>query len=255
MYLWKYWRESRIIFVWSMVLIAMLFVAVLRARVTMGGASQEDFRQTVGMIIFFFYLQVVPLGFLAWLLGSLGVGRDLGENSGSFLLTRPRRRAWFLWRDWGFGMTQVALATIFLSAVIWLIVHRALVAAGDPFNGRIPMPGMTEPVLVTTLCGIICAGGLVIAGLIFSVTYFSTILIQNSRGTLLSAGLFVGYLALGAVLHHYWQQVQFPSLLLQLFKQSGPGINNHLPLEIAVRAALILLFPIAAQVLLEHSDI
>ena len=52
----------------------------------------------------------LPFAFLALKFGSFGVGRDLGEGSGSFLFSRPRSRAFFVWSDWGYRHGATAAA-------------------------------------------------------------------------------------------------------------------------------------------------
>jgi hypothetical protein len=109
MYLWKYWRESRITFAVGLLLVGLLLWDVLKIHVSAlhrlpGDVSQQNLAQL--------YLVIAApltflLGFLGLRFGSFGVGRDLGEGSGWFLFSRPRTRAFFVWSDWGFGMTQL----------------------------------------------------------------------------------------------------------------------------------------------------
>src|SRR5580698_10048841 len=103
MYLWKYWRESRIVFGVSMACLALLAFGLFRGVVRIE-TNDPNFvtagpRGLMNVISAIPNLLAFPFAFLAWLMGSFGVGRDLGEGSGSYIFTRPRRRSWFLWHD------------------------------------------------------------------------------------------------------------------------------------------------------------
>ena len=57
---------------------------------------------------------------------------------------------------------------------------------------------------------------------------------------------------------HYWPGIHLPKLVLQEFSISNlgvTGIANHLGVSVAIRAAIILLFPFAAQFVLQKMDI
>ena len=251
MYLWKYWRESRILFGISLLAIVILTIAILREH--LGGSGHSGNAQLFQVWSVFLVLQILPLCFVAWIFGSFGVGRDLGERSGSFIFSRPQNRAWFIWRDWGFGMAQLLIITICFNLAGWLQVHRVLVA----------MDGSSREIILShsgpasTLTAVAALSAFLLAALVFSLTYFSTILIKNARGLFLSAGVFLGYLVLCMVVKHYWQ-VELPSLLLQPFAHANPmsgGIADHLSMAVTIRAILVLIFPFAAQFTLDRADI
>src|SRR5271170_583537 len=131
MYLWKYWRETRITFGVSLTVIALMLLVVLKGHAvvtTSGGGPTID--RLPQLLVVLLIVQSVPLGFLGWILGSFGVGRDLGEGSGSFIFTRPRSRASFVWRDWGFGMAELLIVTVLLNLVIGLQLSQIFVAGG-----------------------------------------------------------------------------------------------------------------------------
>jgi hypothetical protein len=135
MYLWKYWRESRIAFGVSMLCVVLLAWLVFKGvwHIDDPGHSGRPDQATIAkMLMVSLYLQVPVSAFLAWVMGSFGVGRDLGEGSGSYLLTRPRRRRWFLWHDWGFGFLQLVWTIVLVNLLIGYLVHRLLGAGGQP---------------------------------------------------------------------------------------------------------------------------
>ena len=58
--------------------------------------------------------------------------------------------------------------------------------------------------------------------------------------------------------HHYWPAIEMPSLFLQQFtfaKGQVYSVADHLGLSMAIRSAVVLLLPFAAQVVLEKTDI
>ena len=260
MYLWKYWRESRIIFGISMLGIAVLGILVFKGVWYIGNNSgRPDPRQIAQFFIVSLYLQVPVFAFLAWVMGSFGVGRDLGEDSGSYLLTRPRRRYWFLWRDWGFGLAQLVFAIVLVNLLFGYLIHSLLGAGGSPFSGAIVFGEMSSPLPLSVVMGLNCLTIVLFAGLIFGVTYFSTITVKHARGVMLGAGIIFGYLILRAVVAHYWS-VDLPNLRLQAFdfssvSRDSRGLSNQLGLAVAMRTVVMLLFPAAAQVVLERAEI
>ena len=136
MYLWKYWRESRIAFSVALLVIIGTFLNTFRERVH----SVPDVRQLSTLLALLLYFQMVPLGFLGWLMGSIGAGRDLGEKNGSFLFTRPRRRGYFVWSDWACGLAQLLPLVMLSNFVVWFQIHRLLLMTGDPWYGVWPNP-------------------------------------------------------------------------------------------------------------------
>jgi hypothetical protein len=104
---------------------------------------------------------------------------------------------------------------------------------------------------------ILSIGVLLFAGLIYGVTYFSTIITRRASGVLLGAGILVGYLVLGGLTHHYYPSVQFPSLIMDLFNlhHGFHGFSANLPINMIIRAAIVVAFPVAAQLILDRSEI
>jgi hypothetical protein len=100
------------------------------------------------------------------------------------------------------------------------------------------------------------------AGLVFGLTYFSTIVVKSVRGIILGAGVPLGYVALNMAVGSFWPSIHLPSLLLavhQQFISSLPPATGHADISFAVSAAtrfvVLLIFPIAALILLQKRDI
>jgi hypothetical protein len=73
-----------------------------------------------------------------------------------------------------------------------------------------------------------------------------------------AVGVIVAYEIAGSVVNHYWPTITLPNLTLSGFSVSHAMIihyADHLGLELAVRWAVVLAFPIAAQLLLQQRDV
>jgi hypothetical protein len=116
-------------------------------------------------------------------------------------------------------------------------------------------PGYTSVVQCLSLNA---ASIFLFCGLVFGVVYLSTIVLKNALGIIVGAGVLAGYVIVSALLDHY-TGIKLPDLLLRVVMQyRGDGIPsavNFLGISMAIRAGLLLLFPIAAQLVLERSDI
>jgi hypothetical protein len=254
MYLWKYWRESRISFAVGMLLVVLLLWAVLKIHLgAMSSGPQNIRQQNLAQLYLVIAMPLtLPLGFLALQFGSFGVGHDLGQGSGSFLFSRPRSRAFFVWNDWSFGMVQLLSIVIAANLVLVLAINRIAPGSGPIFLGG-------QPVSMFSIFCLHCTAGLLLIGLMFGLTYFSSALARG-HGVQLAVGVVLMYVIVKAVMKHYWPDITLPDLTLTEFSLSASpsmpaGFANHLGLSIALRAALVLAFPVAAQLLVQTSDI
>jgi len=260
MYLWKYWRESRITFAVGLALVGLLLWGMLKMHVGYPGPATAYSENGVAlntaqsippqMYLIITSILTLPLGFLALRFGSFGVGRDLGEGSGGFIFSRPRTRAFFVWSDWGYGMAQLLLLVLAANAVLAFGFHRIA-----PDSGPVLIAGQSFSML--SIFYLHCVAGLLLTGLLFGLTYFTSVLVK-SRGVLLTIGVVVGYTIGKSIVKHYWPDVTLPDITLPEFSSSRFGIAgfaDHLGLEIALRSALMLAFPIAAQLLLQQRDV
>jgi hypothetical protein len=254
MYLWKYWRESRTSFAVGMLLVGLLLWAVLKIHLgALGHGSHESFPQNVAQLYLVIAIPLtLPLGFLALRFGTFGVGHDLGQGSGSFLFSRPRSRSFFVWNDWGFGMVQLLAIVIAANAVLAFSIYRMSAGIGPIFLGG-------QPVSMLSIFCLHCMAGLLLIGLVFGLTYFSSALARG-HGVQLAVGVVLMYVIAKAVVKHYWPHIVLPDLTLTEFSLSPSpsmpaGFANHLALSIALRTALMIAFPFAAQLLVQISDI
>lgn len=258
MYLLKQWRESRIISILVPIGLALLLALVVRTGVAMDTVHFGDapnHRGNFGVaFIPFFYAEAGLVAFWGWLAAGIGAGKNLGEGSGSFLFTRPRRRAWFLWNDWGYAMAHIAIMIVLANLMIGLLLAHILHLMHMP--AAIPLTETGEPVSLAVIMVVISIGVLLFAGLIYGLTYFSTIILQRTSGVMLGAGIIVAYLILGGLVHHYYS-VHLPNLILGLFQVESHHLTftGHLAAKMVARAAVMMAFPIAAQLILDRSEI
>jgi len=245
MYIWKYWRESRITFAIAALVLALAawgLVSVPRAPEGFKLAAAAD-AVVIGLLSF-------PLAFLAWRFGSFGVGSDLGDKCGAYLFTRPRSRAFFVWHDWSYGMAQLFAIVVAMVLAVEMAFERAA-----PGPRELGVAG--QEVAPFTLGCLHCVTVILFVGLIFGLTYVCGIIARN-KGMMMAAGLLLAYLVLKVVVAHYWPSVVLPDFMMSEFSvDSGRlmGFADHLALSIALRAAAMLAFPFAAQLLLQKRDI
>jgi hypothetical protein len=262
MYMWKYWRDTRLVFGISLFVIALVFVQFLRLN-HVGGSLASYPRAAIAQLVdlpSLPFFEAAPIAILGWIMGSFGVGCTLGERGGSYLFSRPRGRGYFVWRDWGFGMAQLLLLILMLNLVFGFQIHHWIVSAGDRFHGSLMLLG--RPVTLSTFVCVNIVAEFLFAGFVFGLTYLSTIVVKSTRGIILGACILLGHVALDMAVGSWWPSIHLPSLLFAVDLQ----FTNHLPPEaglsnisIAVSAAMriviLLAFPIAAQNLLQKRDI
>lgn len=263
MYLSKQWRESRIISILAILGLALLLALVVKGATAIDTVHFDNRNYNSdfgGAFIPLFYVEAALIGFWGWLAAGIGIGKNLGEDSGSFLLTRPHRRAWFLWSDWGYAMAQVTAIIVLTNLMIGLLMAHILHLMHLP--AIVPLADGGATVSLFVMMVLVSVGVLLFAGLIYGVSYFCTVLIQRTSGVMLGAGIFVLYLVLGGLVHHYYPAIHFPNLIVGPFHIEhhgaqamfrGPSIN--LVPNIIIRAVIMVAFPVAAQLLLERSEI
>lgn len=257
MYLSKQWRESRIISILAILGLALLSALVVKGAVAIDTVHWENHNEAFGLgFVPLFYVEAVLIGFWGWLAAGIGIGKNLGEDSGSFLLTRPHRRAWFLWNDWGYAMAQIAAIIMLANLMIGLLMVHFLHLMHQP--ATIQLVNGDHSVSLFVMMALVSVGVLLFAGLVYGVSYFCTVLIQRTSGVMLGAGIFVLYEIARGLVMHYFPSVVFPHLIAGLFNFDHHhffGFSSNLAIEFIVRAVVMMAFPIAAQLILDRSEI
>jgi energy-coupling factor transporter transmembrane protein EcfT len=104
-----------------------------------------------------------------------------------------------------------------------------------------------------------CALAFLLTALVFSLSYFSTVLVRSSKGLMVAAGALLAFSVIKFAVLLAWPWINFPALSPLQFTQLEQGVVTgfapHLGISVAIRVAIILLFPIGALFLLQKRDI
>lgn len=248
MYLWKCWRESRMQFIVGVVALAALcsFFTVVAVRFGRPGATGTEAPLSVARA--WSSAAVVVLGgwasflIIVWglILGSMGLGVEFERLTADFLFTRPRRRKYWVWVGWPAGMLE--LSTIVFSAVAATFTTLAFLT-GHVYTWRLLA---AVPALVI--------GGAVVYGL----TYFLTVVARSGRqGLNYAIGILLVTLLVSYAAGYYWE-VHVPSVWGFTIASCNwaVGITETFPFDgVFLWVAVALAFPLAAQVLVERTEI
>jgi hypothetical protein len=246
MYLLKSWRDARLsVAIFAVPLVFILYTVLRHApthMVTSSHASTE-WLATRGLSI-----SGILLLFVAWSLGGDGIGQDIAEDRGAFMLTRPRARRFFVWGDSGFSFGLMAALAWGLTLLFELLILVHVI--------ELP-PGMSLSPLVLLL---IPLSGLVFAGLIYGVTYLCTMLIpRHNAARVISVAVLIGYSYLHVKAFRTWggvTQYFFPSWWVDPFPyQYSSAVAPHVWVALGVRVIAILVLLLLAQVVLERREI
>jgi hypothetical protein len=246
MYLWKSWRDARLSVAIFAVPIVFMLYGILRhgpTNIVTDSHASPEWLVTRGLSI-----AGILLLFVGWSLGGDGIGHDVAEDRGAFLLTRPRLRRFFVWSDGGFSVGLMAVLAWGLTLLFVLLAFVHII--------RFP-PGISlSPLLVL----LIPLSGVVFAGLIFAVTYLCTMLIPRDKtARVISVAVLIGYSYLHFKAYRTWggvTQYLFPSWWVDPFPyQYSSAAAPHVWLELGARVIAILVLLLAAQLVLERREI
>jgi ABC-type transport system involved in multi-copper enzyme maturation permease subunit len=248
MYFWKCWRDSqthfilRLIAVFAVCLVVTIIIAKAEGLIgvqkgTAGPVSGTWSAATIGFLGFCASLFIL---FTALTLGASGVGEEFKERTADFLLTQPRRRRYWIWAGWSVGVSELAVM--------------AFLAVGTTFGTLTYLTGYvhTWRVLAATLPLIV--GGVAVYGL----AYLMTVVARDGRqGLSYAIGILFISLLLPYAVYYYWK-VNFPSLLG--FMIAGckwvMSTTQAFPLGgLVLWTVIALVFPVAAQLVLERAEV
>ncbi|HKN26266.1 MAG TPA: hypothetical protein VJX72_15565 [Candidatus Acidoferrum sp.] len=274
MYFWKCWRDTRRAF--SIYLI----LAVGGTLLWFMGMSHELLRGSVraapeealwflvvsgGLAFGLPFAAVMGLG-----LGSRSVGTEVGGEGGDFLMTRPRSRKYFVWVGWTVGLAEIAI----LLAVTALVALAALYYEGGAIWRHMPVATHFGPVtqsptggqavnisLLLTVVDIplLLASVAVIAIVVHGLTYFLSVLTRSGRRAVTYSLVLILAFWTCANLLDRWGHFSLPNIAtISLYRThlQGPPIWYLAPeLQLIGWLVLAVAFPVAAQRVLERSDI
>jgi len=249
MYFWKCWRGTRGYF-----LVALSFVVLQLVGNVVGSASRystEDgwslipadtpervqgiWREALDWPLGAVGICLIPLAGL--ILGGTGVGDEFRQGSLEFLLTRPRRRRFFVWAGWATGAAEL-LAVCLLAVPVALGV--LLYLTGSIYSWRIfaffvPLSFISSLVM-------------------YGLAYFLTVLTRSGlSGQSLSLGVVFAYLCLCWTLHTWWR-IDLPGWW-ELFYWAQSSGESFRTVQLVGWSLLAVAFPLGAQLLFERAEV
>ena len=263
--LWKCWRDLRITFFVGLGWLALLAVGALWNLLRGAGISHTVVAtpdQAFKVVVVYFSIQTFFFTILALSMGTFGVGRDLGNGAGSFLLTRPIPRAYFVWTEWFSGL--LALSALLLLSILglWLAIRcHAFGAVYFTHSGEPPTPHTwTLASLPTGAAAIDVLCAFLFVALVFALTHLGTVVFRHSTaGLLFCLSFLLAWLITTAILHHEapWLAARIPDLLLRPF---GSDLDHmrlipHAAASILERLAILPLFPLLAHFFLRRAEV
>lgn len=152
---------------------------------------------------------VVSWSFVAaWVLaiafGASGPGADIGEGFGSFLLTRPRSRAYFTWVAWVAGLSEVA---VLLVLTVGLMTIATVIRSGVAWY-HAPWHFHSS---VTVMIGAI----VIIALVTYSITYLLTTVLRSGKRAIVGTIVIMTVYTMAGQWLNAWSGLNLPSPTLQ----------------------------------------
>ena len=246
MYFSKSWRDAWLSVAIFFVPIVFMLYGLLRhgtANLETSSHASVEWMATRGVSV-----AGILLLFVAWSLGGDGIGHDIAEDRGAFLLTRPRLRRFFVWADGGFSFGLMAALAwgLMLLFVLLTLVHIIRL-----------QPGLS---LSASAYLLIPLSGVVFAGLIYAVTYLCTMLIPRDKtARVISVAVLIAYAYLHVKANRSWggvTQYLFPTWWVDPFPyQYSSVVAPHVWLELGARVIAIVVLLLAAQLVLERREI
>ncbi|MGH9604854.1 MAG: hypothetical protein ACRD3N_04055 [Terracidiphilus sp.] len=255
MYLWQYWRDTRrpiYIYLGSLFLFVLIWaigMTSMPTAYTVNGSAENLWEIAVVMT---FTVTLLCALIMTFVLGNNNVGSEIQKGTGDFLLTRPQPRHYFVWAGWAAGMVEI-VALMAISAAVAL--GCMTIAAGPAlwrqarWTARLNTQG---PITSVTL---IAMNLVLLAAVIFGLTYFLTVLFKNAaRGVVTSMAIVFGYYAMSEVLR-LWAGISLPAF--NFAQHAVTVVPWYLAprVEIPFWTILAIAFPFGAQVALNRSDI
>ncbi len=246
MNVWRCWRTTR----WVIAIYLLLLgYAVWRA-------IEDGPAEIVGVFsketVVWIHVSIISkfIAVTAWILGALSIGRELADNSGAFLLTRPRSRAYFIWSETGLALAELLGIIALTVGLYFAAIHFQL------FNLIIARHGIAVPTppMKATAAPLILLCAFLYAGLVYSVTYFMTTLVRrNTIGLISAVGIFALYDWIGKKTAGLFD---LPNWMLDPFAETFQyQLAPHLGASIAIRIGVILLLTYVSQFVLERAEI
>jgi ABC-type transport system involved in multi-copper enzyme maturation permease subunit len=254
MYLWKYWCDTRrgvLTYLGAVIFFAAFWVAGLYRANRIGHIGGDPVLLWKIELNTIFILALFCAVVMSFANGNNSVGADIGNGTGDFLLTRPRSRRYFVWLGWVVGLAEVFV----LVALSALLAFGLLTLATGSVWRQVPSPVHLGTMHMSVW--LLAATVLLTAGVVYGVTYFLTILLRSGkRGILASLGVVFGYLIARQLLPQWTHMhIDLPDLNFAGGSQLATAWYMTPRIQIIGWTILALAFPIAAQIVLDRSDL
>ena len=255
MYLWKSWRSTRLIVGLYLLFLVIIGWAVFRHASMEISLPANDAVGAWNLLA----LVVGPFGFVAWMIGSLGISRDIADGSGAFLLSRPRARKFFVWSD-----VAVAMAEILTLALATVALLLAILSNRINWQSPAHLPHVAylqiQPHLPASAALVMMLSLLLYGSVIFGVTYLCMALVRRAVGGItLAALIFAAYAALRSAARSWnsFPRFNLPDWLLTPFAMQSRELrmSHHFLESVIVRLTIVCLLIVAAQFMVERAEI
>ncbi len=248
MYFWKCWRDSRSRFIFFLIVVPVTCVLFTIILATHGafpdfkrGGPVSGVAQLWSQIATLMLGGVVSLIILlaALTLAVASIGEEYKEKTLDFLLTRPRRRRYWVWTCWSVGAGEIlGLVVAGVVGTFGALSYES----GYVYSWRL---------LATTLPLFVGAVA------VYSLTYFLTVLARKGEQGI-SYGLGILLIDLFLPLAGRYWHVHLPSVLSFTFAGCEWATSSTVafPLgKLIIYAVVALAFPLAAQLVLERAEV
>lgn len=269
MLLWKSWRDLRIAFLVGLGWLALLAVGVTQYSLRSPSGpptAVANAGQTVAVLMVFVLMQTVVFTLIAWAMGTFGIGRDIGAGSGSFVLSRPVPRGYFVWTEWASGLIALGVLLLLSALGLWLAVRFHAIqittststSTGTGVTATLQTSSLASLPVGPAALQVLCA--FLFLALVFGVTHLGTVAFRHSTaGLLFSLSFFVGWLIITTILGHEYPRIapHIPDLLLRPFGGDPEQMQlvPHLTASLLIRIAILPLFPLLAHFLLRRTEV
>lgn len=133
MYLWKCWRDTRMLFVVS---IGVALIVMPTSVLVLGAGLLTDSGPASVSSALFLVTSLMAIG-----LGALGASEQFADKTVHFLYTKPRSRAYFVWVNWAVGCVELLAVALVNVLVGWIVLvhysrHSATLGLWELVNGQ-----------------------------------------------------------------------------------------------------------------------
>jgi hypothetical protein len=156
MYFWKCWRDNRFRFIGCLITFAAIGILCTLLVFKMGSNPElaknpmmwkgipELWSRATQFVLGGYGSLITVIWALA--LGSASLGEEFQKGTAEFLLSRPRRRRYWVWVGWSAGVCEMAVTACVAWERLWepWLGSAAMSTLGESWRRRFPSPSV-EP--------------------------------------------------------------------------------------------------------------